>query len=603
MKNTRALLCIFLLIIGGMACQSEQSSSEGSGKEITLRLNPTPDNPRNSEGDFIQLNDGRILFVYTHFTGGTGDHANAYLAGRYSSDGGRSWTQEDELILSNEGGMNIMSVSLLRLKNGEIVLFYLRKNSESDCIPYMRTSTDEAATWSEAIRCIDTVGYHVVNNDRFVQLQNGRIIFPTALHSFNQSRLDAHGQILCYYSDDNGLSWNKSMRIANAQNVVLQEPGVVALNNGNLMLFCRTNAGVQYVSFSEDHGNTWSPVAPGNIKSPLSPASIKRIPTTGDLLLVWNNNYNTGQDGGKRTPFNLAISQDEGLTWIKTKSIESDPAGWYCYTAIDFVDDHVLLGHCAGDRRTTNGLATTHITRLSLDWVYMDATADPVVASDRDGMITLSCSDKNTQIRYTLDGSLPLENSGIRYEDPIEVSRITPLYMQAFQSGKTPSQIVSKRIGSDVYQEAIQSSDELSPGLVYKYYENECSVTEDIQGTPVLEEGVTSELSIEKNRGVDHFAFVFDGYINIPADGAYTFYLESNDGSVMYVDDFLLINNDGQHGANEEFTSISLRSGMHKIVVRYFQAGGGQAFNVRWEGPKFSKQEIDAKYLFHRAED
>jgi len=345
-------------------------SDKESGKEISLKLSPREGNPRNSEGDFIQLKDGRILFIYTHFTSGTGDHASAYLAGRYSEDGGKSWTEEDEIILSNEGAMNIMSVSLLRLNTGEVALFYLRKNSDSDCIPYMRISTDETATWSDPVRCMDAEGYHVVNNDRFVQLDNGRIIYPTALHNTIQSNWQAAGKISCYYSDDKGRTWNKSQEVANPEKIVLQEPGIIALKNGTLMLFCRTGSGVQYISFSKDQGLTWSPIEAGNIKSPLSPASIERIPSTGDLLLVWNNNYRPERDGKKRTPFHLALSSDEGKTWKNIKTIENNPAGWYCYTAIEFTDKHVLLGHCAGDRRTGNGLATTHLTRLSLDWIY-----------------------------------------------------------------------------------------------------------------------------------------------------------------------------------------------------------------------------------------
>ncbi len=345
-------------------------SDNEPGKEISLRLEPQQGNPRNSEGDFIQLKDGRILFIYTHFTAGTGDHASAYLAGRYSEDGGLTWTEKDALILHNEGNMNIMSVSLLRLTSGEVALFYLRKNSNSDCIPFMRISTDEAATWSDPIRCMDAEGYHVVNNDRFVQLDNGRIIYPTALHPLIQSKMQAAAQIMCYYSDDSGRTWSKSQKVDNPGNIVLQEPGIIELKNGTLMLFCRTDSGVQYFSFSKDQGLTWSPIEAGNIKSPLSPASIERIPSTGDLLLVWNNNYKPERDGRKRTPFNLAISRDEGKTWQNIKTIENNPAGWYCYTAIEFTDKHVLLGHCAGNRRTNNGLETTHVTRLSLDWIY-----------------------------------------------------------------------------------------------------------------------------------------------------------------------------------------------------------------------------------------
>ncbi|MEA1952605.1 MAG: sialidase family protein [Planctomycetota bacterium] len=114
--------------------------------QITKLLPPGPGNPRNSEGDFIKLADGRILFVYTHFTGGGSDHATAHLAGRFSSDGGKTWTDKDTLVLANEGGFNIMSVSLLRLQDGRIALFYARKNSHTDCRPIMRISTDEAKT-------------------------------------------------------------------------------------------------------------------------------------------------------------------------------------------------------------------------------------------------------------------------------------------------------------------------------------------------------------------------------------------------------------------------------------------------------------------------
>jgi len=568
-------------------------------KEITLRLEPQQGNPRNSEGDFIQLKDGRILFIYTHFTGGTGDHASAYLAGRYSNDGGKTWTKEDVIILPNEGGMNIMSVSLLRLNSGEVALFYLRKNSESDCIPFMRISTDEASTWSEAIRCLDAEGYHVVNNDRFVQLQKGRIIYPTALHKTVKSKLEAAGQIRCYYSDDNGQTWISSLLIANPKNIVLQEPGIIELKNGTLMLFCRTDSGVQYFSFSEDQGLTWSAVEPGNIKSPLSPASIERIPATGDLLLVWNNNYEPGRDGGKRTPYNIAISRDEGKTWQLIKTIESDPAGWYCYTAIEFVDKHVLLGHCAGDTRTNNGLSTTQITRLSLDWIYQEATSDPFVASDHSGKVELSCMDRNAQIRYTLDGSLPTQSTGLLYQKPFSVDRTVPLYMQAFKTGHPASQIVSAHVGGDVYQKALQHPIQTAPGLICHYYKGVFNGSAEVLESPRIRSGVTSQFSTNENHRNHNFAFIFEGYIKIPEDGLYTFYLESNDGSVLYLDDHLLIDNDGPHGAYEQSASTSLKAGLHKIALRYFQLGGESLLHVGWKGADRSKQEIGAEFLFH----
>lgn len=61
--------------------------------ERVLELPSGKNNPRNSEGDFIRLKDGRILFVYSHYTGtNAADHGSAHLAMRESSDGGRTWT-------------------------------------------------------------------------------------------------------------------------------------------------------------------------------------------------------------------------------------------------------------------------------------------------------------------------------------------------------------------------------------------------------------------------------------------------------------------------------------------------------------------------------
>ncbi len=343
-------------------------------------LPPGEGNPRNSEGDFISLKDGRLMFVYTHYYAGEGgDNDPAYLAARFSTDGGLSWTQNDVQVLENEGDMNIMSVSLLRLANGEIALFYLRKNSVEDDRPVMRLSTDEAQTWSDPVEIIpdEEIGYYVLNNDRVVQLQGGRLIAPVALHNApGWEGTTPYGHALCYLSDDSGRTWRRSRTVlttpqtAEGEPVHLQEPGVVALKDGRLMMFMRTGAGSQYLSYSADQGENWSPPVPSRIRSPRSPASIERIPRTGDLLLVWNDNYEPDHGGaGRRTPFNVAISQDEGETWKNMKVLEDDPGGWYCYTAVEFVGDRVLLGHCAG-QRASNGLALTQITLFEVDWLY-----------------------------------------------------------------------------------------------------------------------------------------------------------------------------------------------------------------------------------------
>ena len=105
-----------------------------SGPRAVLELPPGPENPRNSEGDFAVLKDGSVLFAYTHYTTGTGDDNDpACLRSRISRDGGLTWSAESGTVVPNEGGLNVMRASFLRLKDGSLALFYGRKNSQTDC--------------------------------------------------------------------------------------------------------------------------------------------------------------------------------------------------------------------------------------------------------------------------------------------------------------------------------------------------------------------------------------------------------------------------------------------------------------------------------------
>ncbi len=345
--------------------------------EHHLTLAPSPGNPRNSEGDFIQLKDGRWLFVYTHFTGGSGDDAKAFLAARESSDGGKTWSAEDKTVVTNEGGFNVMSVSLLRLKTGEIALFYLRKNSLADCRPVMRLSRDDAKTWSEPMDCItNDIGYYVLNNSRVIQLANGRLILPTAHHDSKTAKLRP-GKIEVFLSDDSGRSWRRSASVlendAAGARQNFMEPGVVEVATNRLLMIIRTKLGCQYTSESGDDGETWTVPRPSDLLSPEAPATVVRIPSTGDLLAVWNDQCNQPEAFRRRhppvrSPLAAAISRDGGQTWQNHKLLEDAPGHGYCYTAIAFAGDRVLLAYCA--HASGNGLETTQISSFPIAELY-----------------------------------------------------------------------------------------------------------------------------------------------------------------------------------------------------------------------------------------
>ena len=360
-------------------------------KETLLIINPGEGNPRNSEGDIIDLQDGRLYLVYSRFTGSSSDQGAADLAKRVSGDNGKTWSG-DSIVVPNPGGLNVMCVSLLRLQSGEIALFYARKKSHVDCRPMMRISTDEAKTWSEPTMCIpDKMGYYVLNNGRATQLSSGRLILPVAWHRSPGGEPDWQGVVMCYLSDDKGKTWRRSKDSFKGyspagQRISVQEPGVVELKDGRLMMYCRTDASCQYVSHSADGGETWSKLVPSTLMSPLSPASIERIPWTGDLLCVWNDHSGTHPYPRKhsrwrgRTPLCAAISKDQGQTWGRSRIIESKSDGCYCYTSITFQKDRAILSSCAGDSKI-GGLNCLKVQALSKDWLLNP----PVVYKQKTG--------------------------------------------------------------------------------------------------------------------------------------------------------------------------------------------------------------------------
>lgn len=344
---------------------------------VTLNVEPTQEHPRNSEGSFATLSSGRILFCYSQFYGGAADSSPARIVGIHSDDQGRTWSLP-LTVAENTGGDNVMSVSLLRLASGKIAMFYLVKNSWIDCRPHLRVSSDDGATWAEAKLILQAPGYFVVNNDRVIQTSRGRILMPLAFHRSRDSdpkssqSFDARAIALWIYSDDEGATWQESASwwaMPVRSGTGLQEPGVVELADGSLFAWSRTDQGAQYGFGSADQGRTWTPPAPTELQSPVSPASVKRLPGSNDLLALYNDHSGKFPfPKGRRSPLVAAISSDGGKTWPHRRLIEGDPDGWYCYTAVHFVGDAVLLGYCAGDSKVGR-LNRLRIRRVSLDWL------------------------------------------------------------------------------------------------------------------------------------------------------------------------------------------------------------------------------------------
>jgi sialidase-1 len=147
------------------------------------------------------------------------------------------------------------------------------------------------------------------------------------------------------------------------------EPEVVELSDGKLLMIIRTQLGVIATSLSEDGGDHWSEPSKLSVEAPESPATIRVLPATGDLLLVWNMTYQAGTGhGGKRTPLTAGISSDNGQTWRNIRQLESAADEEFAYTGVLFHKDRALLTYYVQDSATKR--ISSRFRSLPVRWFY-----------------------------------------------------------------------------------------------------------------------------------------------------------------------------------------------------------------------------------------
>lgn len=327
MRSSMQRLC--LLIVGSLFVQQSvlaQPDATGERIETIVTVSASTEKwPRKSEGDVIELQDGRLFLVSMEFGGDGSDFAKTRFVAHESRDVGRTWTPARVITETIPGDLNVYSPNLIRAKDGGILLLFMRQHRPGSLTNHIWKSTDEGQTFAAVAEFVPRQDFALCNAT-VKRLASGRLLLPANPPAEGKPAETGPYAATALYSDDDGLTWHASRNRIELPMRGAMEPHVEQTADGKILMVMRSQLGKLQFSESTDEGVTWSLPRASDLKSPESCPELTRIPGTNDLLLIWNHSYDPQfrSHYGKRSPLTAAISQDNGQTWKFIRNIEAD---------------------------------------------------------------------------------------------------------------------------------------------------------------------------------------------------------------------------------------------------------------------------------------
>jgi len=301
--------------------------------------------------DVVDLGSGNLLIAY-HRTTAYDFNGNYSSYTQASSDGGLTWSAPQ---LAADG---TQAPGLLKLPSGDVLMNAIEMISPTSTTMRLFRSTDNGQSWTEQDPIWEnSSGMQLQGGDgEMVQLSvgehAGRILAPYHAAPPGGDNYNSNFTAYCYYSDDNGTTWQQSTGGVSLPMRGAMEPSIGQLADGSIVMAMRTQLGSIYMANSTDGGVTWSQPWSSNVEAPEAPFSMAAFPDGTGLLMIYDSGeYNPSADHfGDRTPLTATVSRDGGHTWVEVGDIVGgyDPDHSIGGVAISFLDGgegNVLLGY------------------------------------------------------------------------------------------------------------------------------------------------------------------------------------------------------------------------------------------------------------------
>jgi hexosaminidase len=198
-------------------------------------------------------------------------------------------------------------------------------------------------------------------------------------------------------------------------------------------------------------------------------------------------------------------------------------------------------------------------------------------------------------IRYTTDNSAPGISSTI-LDKPLIINQPQTIRMAAFRADGSRGDVYDLQYQKQALAEP-ETVASIKNGLLCKQYKGMFRRTIRIPDTKPDSTFTVNNIEVPKAAEAPRFGLKYRGYLDVPLDGIYSFYLTCDDGGVLKIADKEVVNNDGNHSAIEKAGQVALKKGLHNIALDFVEAGGGYTLKLKYSINGMQPQDIPSQWL------
>jgi len=214
-----------------------------------------------------------------------------------------------------------------------------------------------------------------------------------------------------------------------------------------------------------------------------------------------------------------------------------------------------------------------------------------------EGKLSISKPLPSLTIRYTTDGSVPDAQSP-KLPSPLTIKTSQSIKVAPFTPAGTRGDIYTLNYKQQEMLGPVKIAPP-QPGLMCTYYKAYFKETALMHSAKIDSTFISDKIAVPSSVKAPSFGITYKGYIDVPADGIYSFYLNCDDGGVLRIGNDVTVNNDGNHSAQERSGQIALKMGAHPFALDFIEGGGGFTLKLRYSVNGSEPKEIPAAWLKH----